>query len=115
MSTSSKNTYPKTANILISFPIFKSIRSGLKLLPHIQDLYLKSPDKELSNDAMLDELALYSLIGILFQPTPSVVEEVIVRLGDKSKEDSPVENPQDKPNQESSEEIPAQGGPGEVS
>ena len=115
MSTSSKNTCPEAVDFLTSLPVFKSIRSGLKLSPHIQDLFLKSPDKELSNDAILDELVLYSLTGILFQPTPSEVEEVIVRLGDKSKEDSPAENQQDKPNQESSEEIPAQGGPGEVS
>ena len=111
MLTSSNNIYEQPVLITVSLPIFKSIRNGLKLSPHIQSLSLKIDGKELS--CVLDELAVFSLIGILYQLTPKGVEEAMKSQGDKSKEDSLVENQPDKQNQPVSESVPAQDSEGE--
>lgn len=108
MSISSKNTYQSLVNSLASLPIFKSLRNGLKLSTHIQRLSSKIDAEALSR--VLDELALFSLIGILFQPTPKEAAVETINQGDKSREDSHVEVPLAKPNPEASENVPAQGG-----
>ena len=113
MSTSSRNTYLEIVEIFKSFPIFRSIRKGLKSSRHIQGLSSKIPAEELSY--VLDELALFSLIGILYRLTPNEEEAVMSKPGDKSKVDSPARSPQDKLSLEASENAPVPDGPEEAS
>src|SRR4030042_352293 len=111
MSTSSNKISVPIIDTLKSFPIFRSIKNGLRLSPLIQVLSSKIDDEALSD--IMEDLAMCSLIGILYQPTQSGVAKMMKKLGDKSKEDSPAKNPPDKPSQEVSGNVPTQDGPAE--